>query len=87
MRFVETPVFTASLVRLIDDESYRQLQVALILRPEQGPIIPAAGGLRKIRWARAGSGKRGGVRVIYFWARRPTLSICCLCMRRMSKAT
>ena len=66
MRFVETPVFTASLVRLIDDESYRQLQVALILRPEQGPIIPAAGGLRKIRWARAGSGKRGGVRVIYF---------------------
>src|SRR5579863_888306 len=68
MRFVETPVCTASLVRLLDDESYRRLQVALILRPEQGPIIPGAGGRRKIRWARAGGGKRGGLRVIYYWA-------------------
>lgn len=51
MRFVETPVFTASLVRHLEDESYRRLQVALMLRPEQGPLIPGAGGLRKVRWA------------------------------------
>ena len=68
MRFIETPVFTSSVTRLLDDESYRQLQLALMLRPEQGPVIPAAGGLRKVRWARAGGGKRGGLRVIYYWA-------------------
>lgn len=68
MRFVETSVFTSSVVRHLDDESYRHLQVALMLRPAQGPIIPGAGGLRKVRWARPGGGKRGGVRVIYFWA-------------------
>ncbi len=68
MRFVETPVFTSTVSRLLDDDSYRQLQLALLLRPEQGPVIGGAGGARKIRWARAGSGKRGGVRIIYYWA-------------------
>jgi hypothetical protein len=70
MRFVETPVFTSSVTRWLDDESYRQLQLALMLRPEQGPVIPGAGGLRKVRWARAGGGKRGGLRIIYYWAPR-----------------
>ena len=68
MRFVETPVFTAVLRRHLDDEQYRQLQIALMLRPEQGPIIRASGGLRKVRWAKPGAGKRGGLRVIYYWA-------------------
>ena len=39
MRFVETPVFTRVIRALIDDESYRALQLALMLRPEQGPVI------------------------------------------------
>ena len=73
MRFVETPVFTAVLQRHLDDERYRQLQIALMLRPEQGPIIKGSGGLRKVRWAPAGVGKRGGVRVIYYWAPGDTL--------------
>ena len=68
MRFVETPVFTAAITRLLDDEGYRHLQIALMLRPEQGPIVPGSGGLRKVRWARRGSGKRGGLRIIYYWA-------------------
>jgi hypothetical protein len=38
-----------------------------LLRPEQGPLIKGGAGLRKVRWARRGVGKRGGVRVIYFW--------------------
>jgi hypothetical protein len=53
MRFVETPVFTAAIQRLLDDEQYRRLQIALMLRPEQGPIIPGSGGLRKVRWAQS----------------------------------
>jgi len=67
MRFVETPVFTAALQRHFDDDEYRRLQVALMLRPEQGPVIRGSGGLRKVRWAKAGGGKRGGLRVIYYW--------------------
>ena len=67
MRFIETPVFTAAIRRHLEDEQYRQLQIALMLRPHQGPVIPGSGGLRKLRWATRGSGKRGGLRVVYYW--------------------
>ena len=39
-----------------------------MLRPEAGDVIPGSGGLRKIRWGIPGSGKRGGLRLIYYWA-------------------
>ena len=68
MRFVETPVFTRVINRLLNDDEYRGLQVALMLRPDQGPVIRGSGGLRKVRWARPGGGKSGGFRVIYYWA-------------------
>jgi len=67
MRFVETSVFTQTIQRLLTDDEYRRLQLALLLRPEQGALIPGSGGLRKMRWAATGSGKRGGLRVIYYW--------------------
>ena len=67
MRFVETPVFTAALQRHLVDDEYRRLQVALTSRPAQGPVIRGSGGLRKVRWAKAGGGKRGGLRIIYYW--------------------
>jgi hypothetical protein len=70
MRFVETPIFTRAITELIDDESYRAFQVALALRPEQGALIQGTGGLRKIRWVAPGRGKRGGVRIIYYWHSR-----------------
>lgn len=67
MRFVETPIFTAAIRSAMAEDEYRALQLALILRPEQGPLIPGSGGLRKLRWGRRGQGKRGGLRVIYYW--------------------
>lgn len=67
MRFVETPIFTAAVTSLLSDEEYRQLQLALLIRPEQGVLIRGSGGLRKLRWGARGRGKRGGVRVIYYW--------------------
>jgi mRNA-degrading endonuclease RelE of RelBE toxin-antitoxin system len=67
MLFIETPIFTKLVVDLIPDDEYRKLQLALVLRPEAGKIIPGSGGLRKIRWKISGSGKRGGLRLIYFW--------------------
>ena len=67
MRFVETHVFTDLVCKSLDDDDYRALQITLLLRPEQGPVIPGSGGLRKIRWGTKGGGKRGGLRVVYFW--------------------
>lgn len=67
MKFVETPVFTRELSGLLSDDEYRALQLALLFRPEQGPLIPKSGGLRKLRWKTRGGGKRGGVRLIYYW--------------------
>jgi hypothetical protein len=80
MRFVETPVFTTALQRHLDDDQYRQLQIALMLRPEQGLVIRTSGGLRKMRWAKPGAGKWGGLRVIYFWApaERAFFALCLL---------
>ena len=70
MRFIETPIFTEDVSNELSLDEYRQMQVALMLRPEQGAVIRGAGGLRKIRWRRVGMGKRGGLRVIYFWETR-----------------
>jgi hypothetical protein len=67
MRFLETSVFTRAIVDLLDDEAYRSLQLALLLQPDLGTTIRGSGGLRKLRWAQKGKGKRGGLRVIYFW--------------------
>jgi mRNA-degrading endonuclease RelE of RelBE toxin-antitoxin system len=67
MKFVETPIFTKSVRAALHDDEYRMLQTALLLRPEQGALIPSTGGLRKLRWGGKGHGKRGGYRLIYYW--------------------
>ena len=68
MVIVETSVFTKQIQKLLSDEQYRQLQTDLAKRPDTGSIIPGSGGLRKIRWGYRGQGKRGGIRLIYYWA-------------------
>jgi hypothetical protein len=49
------------------DEDYGQMQAFLTLHPEAGKVMKGAGGIRKLRWAGSGRGKRGGLRVIYYW--------------------
>jgi len=66
MVFVETPIFTADVSALLSDEEYAALQQHLVAQPNAGAVIAGTGGLRKIRWAVAGKGKRGGSRVIYY---------------------
>jgi len=69
LRFVETPIFTEEIVQILSDSDYAKLQAALILQPDLGELIPGTGGLRKMRWGipSHGRGKRGGIRVIYYW--------------------
>ena len=67
MKFIETHIFTESLVRYLTDEEYLALQVSLLLRPSQGKVIPGTGGLRKLRFGTGIKGKRGGLRIIYYW--------------------
>ncbi|GHT89780.1 hypothetical protein AGMMS49545_01000 [Betaproteobacteria bacterium] len=67
MEFIETPVFTRLMTRLMSDDEYSELQQTLVDNPEAGDIIKAGGGIRKVRFALEGRGKSGGVRVIYYW--------------------
>lgn len=67
MTFIETSLFT----RLVDDylcpDELAALQWELAGRPDIGDVIPGSGGVRKMRWAGSGRGKRGGLRIIYYW--------------------
>ena len=67
MEFIEAPLFTRRVHDYLTDDEYAALQWALALRPEAGAVIPGSGGIRKLRWAGKGHGKRGGLRVIYYW--------------------
>lgn len=67
MIIIETPIFTKLITGLMSDDEYKDLQEALVTRPEMGALIKNSGGLRKVRWSLEGRGKSGGVRVIYYW--------------------
>lgn len=67
--FVELPPFERYRSSYLDDVAYGELQNALMANPWAGDLISGTGGLRKLRWLdnRRGKGKRGGMRVIYFF--------------------
>lgn len=69
MEFVETPIFTKQIDDLLSDREFHSLQLHISHDPEAAPVMPGTGGLRKIRWAGSGRGKRGGIRVIYYLVR------------------
>lgn len=67
--FLELPAFERHRGEYLSDEAFRMLQATLLKGPEAGDMIEGTGGLRKLRFAdtRRGKGKRGGLRVIYYW--------------------
>jgi mRNA-degrading endonuclease RelE of RelBE toxin-antitoxin system len=64
--FVETPLFTKIIEHYLSDDDYADLQTYLNQHPEGGDVIRGSGGVRKLRWAAKGRGKRGGLRIIYY---------------------
>ncbi len=65
--FIEDQEFQKRRKGLMDDDELFALMAWLAVQPGAGKVIPDSGGLRKVRWAAKGHGKRGGARVIYFW--------------------
>lgn len=68
--FIETAMFQATREAFLADEEFALLQQFLQQHPTAGPIVPNSGGVRKLRWRGSGRGKRGGIRVIYYFAAR-----------------
>ncbi len=69
MEFLETATFTSQILELLKDDEYSEFQLRLGENPEMGDLIPQGGGIRKVRVAARSHGKRGGARVIYYWAK------------------
>lgn len=70
MIFIETSTFTKLIGTYLSDDEYLGLQHFLLKYPDAGVIIRGTGGVRKLRWGISDKGKRGGIRVIYYWKRR-----------------
>jgi len=70
MEYIESPLFSKLVNSYMEDEEYAAFQWDLALHPEKGDLIPGSGGLRKVRWVGNGRGKRGGVRIIYYYKNR-----------------
>jgi hypothetical protein len=64
---VETPEFVARAEALLPEAERGAWILYLAAHPTAGCLIPGTGGVRKLRWALQGRGKRGGARVIYFF--------------------
>ena len=63
----DLPEYLRAAARLLADADRRAIIHHLAAHPEAGDLIEGTGGVRKLRWARDGRGKRGGVRVIYYF--------------------
>lgn len=65
LTIIEAPLFTRLWPDYWSVEEHGEFAAYLANSPEAGSLIPGSGGCRKVRWSRPGTGKRGGVRIIY----------------------
>ena len=70
MEFIEASAFTKHIYKYLSEDEYLGLQSFLLQYPKAGRVVPGSGGVRKVRWAIAGKGKSGSVRVIYYFKRQ-----------------
>ena len=87
MTVVETVQFLRDADSLMTDPDRARLVEFLGTNPEAGDLMPETGGVRKLRWALPGRGKRGGARVIYFFMTSGCRCSCSRCMERARRRT
>ena len=63
---VETLLFEKQWPLYWSEEERGEFAAYITASPNAGDVVPKSGGIRKVRWRRAGTGKSGGVRIIYF---------------------
>ena len=66
MQIFATQTYERAIRRLLSDDSRREMEDAIVADPTGASVVPGTGGIRKLRWAGSGRGKRGGIRTIYF---------------------
>ena len=66
LTFVESVLFSSQVYDYLTDDEYGEFQAYLSAQPNKGDVVRGSGGVRKVRWKRAGSGKSGGVRILYY---------------------
>jgi hypothetical protein len=70
IEIVRTTVYERSIKKLLSASETEELEASVAGNPEKSVVIPNLKGIRKLRWGRAGQGKRGGLRVVYYYYRR-----------------
>ncbi|MCE2520386.1 MAG: type II toxin-antitoxin system RelE/ParE family toxin [Alphaproteobacteria bacterium] len=71
MNLYFTRTYERAIRKLLADDARAEMEAAIVAAPDAAPVIRGTGGIRKLRWAGSGRGKRGGIRAIYFWHTGP----------------
>lgn len=87
MRFIELDPFTKDVGGILSDFEYAKLQRTLTRNPEVGDLVRETGGARKIRVGLAGSGKRGGARVVYYYQAKHTIHLLLIYRKKVQEVS
>ena len=71
MRVFSTRTYERAIRKLLGEEARREMEESIVAAPDASPVIQGTGGIRKLRWAVSGHGKRGGIRTVYFYHAGP----------------
>ena len=71
MQVFSTRTYERAIRKLLGNEARRKMEVAIVAAPDAAPVIRSTGGIRKLRWAGSGRGKREGIRTVYFYHAGP----------------
>ena len=68
MQVFSTSTYERAIRKLLGEEARREMEDSIVAAPDAAPVIRGTGGIRKLRWAGSGRGKRGGIRVVFYQA-------------------
>ncbi len=71
MQVFSTRTYERAIRKLLGEEARKEMEESIVAAPDAAPVIRGTGGIRKLRWAGSGRGKRGGIRTVYFYHASP----------------